>query len=140
MTKVNNSLLNELLKNNGASITTQRNAIFETIYINQPVSAVKLVKLMQNEVDRVSVYRTINLFLKLGIVQRINNGSSYLLELTDIFSNHHHHLICSLCGNITNINETELEGFIKNLSSKKKFIPIAHQIEIQGFCYKCSKK
>ncbi len=140
MTKVNNSLFNELLKKNGASITSQRGTIFETIYVNQPISAVDLVKLMQNEVDRVSVYRTINLFLKLGIVQRINNGTSYLLELTDMFSHHHHHLICSLCGSITNINETELEGFIKNLSYKKKFIPMAHQIEIQGYCFKCSKK
>jgi Fur family ferric uptake transcriptional regulator len=87
--------------------------------------------------DRASVYRAIELFERMGVVQRLSTGWKYKLELTDKFAEHHHHLTCVQCGRTTPMSETELEQTISRLAATHNFKPSAHQIEIQGLCTKC---
>lgn len=89
-------------------------------------------------VDRASVYRAVELFERLGIVQRLNAGWKYKLELTDKFAEHHHHLTCINCGRTIAMTETELEDVISRLAANHGFSPTAHQIEIQGYCDMCA--
>ena len=91
------------------------------------------------QVDRASVYRAVDLFERLGIVQRLNTGWKYKLELSDKFAEHHHHLTCLRCGRTIAMNEGELEQLIGRLAEKHGFLPTAHQIEIQGLCAECQK-
>jgi Fur family ferric uptake transcriptional regulator len=87
--------------------------------------------------DRASVYRTVTLFEKLGIVQRINIGWKYRIELSDKFADHHHHLVCTKCSKIIPIDADNLEVFIEQVAAQNKFKAINHQVEIQGLCNKC---
>ena len=87
--------------------------------------------------DRASIYRAVGLFERLGIVQRLNTGWKYKLELTDKFADHHHHLTCIRCGRTITMNEDELEQAIEKLAASHHFSPSAHQIEIQGLCERC---
>lgn len=89
-------------------------------------------------VDRSSVYRAVELFERLGIVQRLNTGWKYRIELTDKFAAHHHHVTCTHCGRTVPLEETELEAFIEQLAARHGFQPSGHQIEIQGLCQQCS--
>lgn len=89
--------------------------------------------------DRASVYRAVDLFERLGVVQRLNTGWKYKLELTDKFAAHHHHLTCLQCGHTTPMNQTELEQVLEKLAASHGFTPTAHQIEIQGYCSNCSR-
>lgn len=91
-------------------------------------------------VDRASVYRAVELFERLGIVQRLNMGWKYKLELTDKFAAHHHHLSCNNCGKTITMNEASLEKIIESLAREHHFKPTAHQIEIQGLCQACQKE
>lgn len=88
-------------------------------------------------INRASVYRAVDLFERLGIVQRLNTGWKYKLELSDKFAEHHHHLTCSRCGRTVPMNEAELETVIERLAKTHNFTPTAHQIEIQGLCNTC---
>ncbi len=90
-----------------------------------------------HNVDRASIYRAVDLFERLGIVQRLNTGWKYKLELTDKFAEHHHHLTCVHCGQTIALNEHMLEQTIDNLARAHGFTPTAHQIEIQGYCRNC---
>jgi Fur family ferric uptake transcriptional regulator len=90
------------------------------------------------QVDRASVYRAVELFEALGIVQRLNTGWKYRLELTDKFAAHHHHLTCTNCGKTIAMNEAELERVIEQLARSHGFRPTAHQIELQGICAVCA--
>ena len=67
-------------------------------------------------VDRASVYRAVRLFEQLGIVQRLNTGWKYKIELTDKFAEHHHHLTCLQCGKTIAMGESELEEMISKLA------------------------
>lgn len=88
-------------------------------------------------IDRASVYRTIELFEQLGIVQRLNTGWKYKIELSDKFTDHHHHVTCVQCDKTVAMNEQELERFIEQIAHHHGFVPTAHQIEIQGLCQAC---
>lgn len=87
--------------------------------------------------DRASVYRAVELFESLGIIQRIHTGWKYKIELSDHFASHHHHLTCTQCEKTTPIEGSELEAVLDTLSAHYNFLPTSHQIEIQGLCGQC---
>ncbi|HSW99351.1 MAG TPA: Fur family transcriptional regulator [Candidatus Saccharimonadales bacterium] len=127
-----------LLKASGQSITKARLQVFEALLGQEPLTMHGLVG-RAGQVDRASVYRAVDLFERLGIVQRLNTGWKYKLELSDKFAEHHHHLTCVRCGRTVAMNEGELEALIGRLAAEHHFLPTAHQIEIQGLCAECQK-
>jgi Fur family ferric uptake transcriptional regulator len=129
-------IFRQLLKEQGYNVTNARLAVFKALVGHEPMSMRTLVE-RSGAIDRASVYRAIDLFEKLGIVQRLNTGWKYRLELTDKFTDHHHHLTCTQCGKTTALNEDELEAFIENIAHEYGFSPTSHQIEIQGICNEC---
>lgn len=126
-----------LLASKGLSVTRQRLAVFELLEESEPLTMHELQDLAGGKLDRASLYRTISVFERLGIVRRVNIGWKYKLELSDTFSEHHHHLTCLRCHKVIPINEGELELFINSLSAQYQFEPVEHQIEIQGYCADC---
>jgi Fur family transcriptional regulator, ferric uptake regulator len=127
----------KILKNQGYSVTKQRQFLFELLVGSEAVSMRDLCKLAAGKMDRASVYRTVAVFEKTGITHRINIGWKYKVELSDAFAEHHHHLTCLNCKRVIPINTTELESFIENLTRSHNFQPTEHQIEVQGCCEKC---
>lgn len=130
--------LQNILKKNKFSLTKQRQMLFECLHNSKPLTIGQLKSKINNKMDRASVYRTIFLFESLGIVQRIYTGWKYKLELTDKFANHHHHLICTKCGALTDISEERIESLMDRIADEYSFTPKRHQIEIQGMCSKCA--
>ncbi len=129
----------QILKEAGYSRTAARTAVFEALLGQEPMSMHSLVESVRTA-DRASVYRAVELFEELGIVQRLYTGWKYRIELTDRFAAHHHHLTCLECGRTTPINEQQLESFIVSLARQNGFEPSAHQIEIQGCCAACQQR
>jgi Fur family ferric uptake transcriptional regulator len=129
-----------LLKKNGLSLTRQRLAVFELLEDSEPLTMHELQQLAGDRLDRASLYRTVAVFEKLGIARRVNIGWKYKIELSDAFTEHHHHMTCLQCHKVIPINEQELELFINNLSAQYGFEPIEHQVEIQGYCADCRPK
>lgn len=127
-----------MLKKGGQSVTRARLAVFRALSGQEPMSMNELVA-RTTGTDRASVYRAVELFERLGIVQRLNTGWKYKLELTDKFAAHHHHLTCVNCGRTMAMNESELESIIEELAAEHHFKPSAHQIEIQGLCESCNR-
>jgi len=128
-----------ILRENGLSVTKQRLLVFKTLEGREPLSMYELYELVKGHLDRASLYRAITTFEKLGIVSRINMGWKYKVELSDRFAGHHHHLSCLGCGQIIPLNENELENFIDSLARSHQFKPVAHQIELQGYCKSCTE-
>lgn len=93
------------------------------------------------DIDRASVYRTIEVFVALDIIERLQIGWKYKLELSDAFHHHHHHMTCSQCHHIQTLPENhELEILLAKLSTEQRFQITGHQIEIKGFCQNCKAK
>ncbi|HUY53207.1 MAG TPA: Fur family transcriptional regulator [Candidatus Dormibacteraeota bacterium] len=130
-------IFKEILKDNHLSITTQRLLVYKLLCQNQPMSMNELIKKSINKIDRVSVYRIIDTFVKTGIVQKVNLGWKYKIELSDKFQDHHHHLICLICNKTIPLRNNSLESYLNQIGLEANFQIQNHQIEIQGECQNC---
>ncbi len=134
-----NPSIEAILNDNGYSVTKQRLLVFELLVANESLTISELHALTKHKIDRASLYRAITLFEALGVVERLNIGWKYKIELSDQFIKHHHHLTCLNCHRTININENDIEKIISRLAKKHKFKPIKHQLEVQGYCSSCIK-
>jgi len=131
------NLLQETLKKGGQSLTKPRKSVFQALQGQEPLAMHELVSRC-SEIDRASVYRTIELYEKLGIVQRLQSGWKYKLELTDQFHTHHHHASCLVCGQSTVVPEDKIiEQHLKHLAESVGYQLERHQLELQGYCQTC---
>lgn len=132
------SQLESILSQENYHITKARRDTFELLINPEPQSMNEILKKAKNKVDKVTVYRNIDLFEKLGIVHKIYIGWTYKLELSDIFITHHHHMSCIKCGIVIDVDdEKHIDEFISELASKFNFVPRQHQFEIDGYCLNC---
>jgi Fur family ferric uptake transcriptional regulator len=132
--------LRSILKADGDSLTKPRKIVFDLMLNQPPQSMQVLVQRAKAKTDRATVYRTIELFERLGIVRRLNIGWKYKIELTDAFSGHHHHMYCTYCGRVFDLPDNPmLETMIDSVSTKNGFSPRGHQLEVFGLCVNCSK-
>jgi Fur family transcriptional regulator, ferric uptake regulator len=132
------ALLEQQLKHAGHSITKQRMLVFDALYGQEPLFMQEIISTLAKTVDRASVYRTIDLFEKLGIVQRLSIGWKYKFELSDTFHEHHHHMTCKACGKLIPLDgDSHIENDIADLARKHSFVITSHQLEITGLCAAC---
>jgi len=132
--------LRSLLKENGSSLTKPRKIIFDLLLNQDPQSMQVLAKRAEGKVDRATVYRTVMLFEELGIARRLNIGWKYKIELSDVFTGHHHHMYCTSCSRTYDLPENPmLETMIDTVAAKSGFAPRGHQLEVYGLCQNCSK-
>lgn len=131
----------QLLAQNGQNVTKARLRTFELLLDGEPHAMSQLIAKSAGTVDRVSIYRNIELFEKLGVVKKVYIGWKYKIELSDLFTTHHHHLLCLGCGKTTDIeDEQHIESFIESVASEQGFSVRSHQFEIEGYCKTCSIK
>ncbi len=88
--------------------------------------------------DLASVYRSVNLFLKSGVIVAVDSvaeGRRY--ELSDLYRRHHHHVICQVCGDIRDIEHCGL-GRLESLIAKQTgYKIIHHDLKFVGLCRTC---
>lgn len=130
--------LQETLKKHGYSVTAARRTVFLAMLDKEPMTMNELAKLTAADINRSSLYRVIELFEQLGIVERLQIGWKYKLELSDNFAAHHHHLSCIRCGRVESFEESATIAFeLKQLAMERNFTETGHQLEIRGLCSAC---
>lgn len=134
------SNLQALLKKDGYSLTRPRKVVFDLLHEQEPQSMQVLVKRAEGRADRATIYRTIELFEKLGLAHRLNIGWKYKIELSDVFHAHHHHFYCTNCSKTYSLEPNAmLETMIDSVANHEGFSPRGHNLEIQGLCPACQQ-
>ncbi|HVI69133.1 MAG TPA: transcriptional repressor, partial [Magnetospirillaceae bacterium] len=64
-------------------------------------------------------------------------GFKHQVELSEIFTPHHHHARCQNCGQTTDIASPELESALSKLAKEHDFLALNHSVELLGYCQKC---
>ncbi len=130
--------LEVLFAQEGLRLTSARKEIFRLLYRSEtPVSIAAIAKDLSG-IDRVSVYRTIELFQNLGIVNPVPLGWKQRYELTSPFKAHHHHLSCIKCGKLVDVHSKKFEQLVASVAREHNFTAQDHTFEIKGFCSDCS--
>lgn len=139
MTTDKTSVFKATLEHNDYSLTKSRLILFNLLNNAEPQTIAQIQSKAKGAIDRVTIYRNIELFEKIGIVRRIYVGWKYKLELSDKFIDHHHHLTCLNCGKTIDIkDEQHIDSFIGEISREFNFTPSRHQFEIEGLCNECT--
>lgn len=119
------------------SHTAPRRVVFEAL-LSGPATPARLSESLSSKVDKASVYRTVQLFEQLGIVNRVWQGFKSHIELSEIFLPHHHHAVCQRCGAVADIASPELEQVLARLARQHGFLTVDHSVELSGYCGECS--
>lgn len=127
-----------VLENHKLRVTKSRLAIFDTLRsATRPLSEVEIA-VATPTVDPVTVYRTVELFLKLDVVVGVAYAWKQRYELAVPFRPHHHHMLCTSCGRVEEVQSEKLEKFIASLGEEHGFQAREHTFEITGLCRQCS--
>jgi Fe2+ or Zn2+ uptake regulation protein len=133
------SELADLLRERGLRATSQRVVMHRLLRErNRHVSAEELLSEASERLPGVSlptVYATLELFERLGIVRRVNGGGGTLLW--DTRSDTHHHMICRNCGRIEDMETpVDLER-ARRSAARAGFQPDRAEVVVSGLCRQC---
>lgn len=142
--------LKKILKERELKVTTQRVLVLTALAESQgshlTVEEIyDLVKTENPEIGLATVYRTIQLFYELHLVDRINLDDGFVrYEIGDIGNHnakhHHHHLICLGCGKVISFEEDLLEDLEKKIAGTTGFSVVDHEVKLYGYCKECGGK
>ncbi len=85
-----------------------------------------------------TVYRTLELLERLGLVTETDLGGGRV-RYHPAEKGHHHHLVCQECGAITDLDESVLSSLKSVLLREYKFSADLRHLAIFGRCANCSK-
>lgn len=131
----------DLLRTNGERVSSPRIAIFHTLQRHSPITTPRLIGLLEgSSIDASTVYRNIELFRKLGVLNDIVTKGQRMIELGDLFQAHHHHFVCRECGSVQDFDNEKLEQMILSVSVGLGAEMKSHHIEISGMCNLCKNE
>lgn len=128
-------------------LTPQRKIILEAFIDHQDehLSAEdvhNIVRQHSSEIGLATVYRTLELFSELEVLQKMDFGdgrSRYEIN-EKTTPHHHHHLICLSCSKVKEFEDDLLETLETVISRKSNFEIVDHQVKFYGYCEECQKK
>ncbi len=90
-------------------------------------------------IGRASVFRTLDLMIKLGIVwPTVQGGTTVHYMLMP--SEHHHHIVCTGCGRLIEFEDCGLGALIRTLETRFDVRIDGHLLELYGQCAACRGK
>ena len=129
----------KLLQDTGHFVTMPRMRLFAVLQKKTALTLKELIK-HSDRYDQATVYRNVDLFERLGIINRVQLGWHTKIELSDIFQHHHHHMTCVNCGEVSDLHEDSvIEHHIVKLAKENGFEAMDHQLEIRGLCRSCQR-
>lgn len=87
-------------------------------------------------VSRATVYNTMELLVDAGLVRRHTFGNQPAQYEKIIGPSHHHHLVCSRCGKVREIKDSNLDALIDSRHFTN-FHPAYADLYIYGICSRC---
>jgi len=126
----------------GYRLTPQRMMILSAIEnSDEHISAEEIyaqVVAKYSNVNISTVYRTLELLKRLGLVTETDLGEGRV-RYHPADKGHHHHLVCKECGAIIDLDESVMAPVKDTLLREYKFIADLEHLAILGRCVNCSK-
>ncbi len=92
-----------------------------------------------------TVYRNLTILEEAGVVTRIVTSDDFArYELAEKLTGHHHHLICTACGDVVDFSldaavEATLDKALDGAAVSAGFTADSHRLDLLGTCRDCAK-
>jgi Fur family transcriptional regulator, ferric uptake regulator len=135
----------EFLSENGLKLTAERSAlvreIFSTHYHFEADELLFRMKQKDLKISRATIYRTLDLLVKSGMVRRVHLGEEHFhYERVTFEDQHHDHLVCTTCGAVIEFHDPDLEARQMKICDDHGFEPTFHNLQILGVCRRCRRR
>lgn len=132
----------DLCHRHGLAATHQRQIIYETVMSlpGHPGAEAVYDKVRQKvpAISLATVYKNIRIFLDSGILQEVSlHHGSLRVEPN---RRPHHHLVCTRCKSISDLDEAELEPVRLRRKLPRGFELERFAVDVLGICQACSAK
>ena len=121
--------------------TNQRQAIVETFVASDDHLTVeelhRRVRLLDPSVSAATVYRTVNMLTEIGVAVKRQFGSGSAAFERAFGKEHHDHLVCTICGAITEFHHDLIERLQEDVARTHDFLLVSHRLELYGRCVAC---
>jgi Fur family ferric uptake transcriptional regulator len=91
-----------------------------------------------DSVGLTTVYRNLNLLAESGmadVVHRADGESQFrLCGGADRDADHHHHIVCRVCGRSVEVAGPEVEKWAERVATEAGYTQISHTVELFGLC------
>jgi Fe2+ or Zn2+ uptake regulation protein len=132
------------LRDEGQRYTAQRRGLVALLVeVEQPLTIPQLLE-RQPGLSQSSAYRNLAVLERARVVHRIAGADGFArYELTEDLTGHHHHLICSSCGEVADFAvsdavERDLEVALHRAAQRAGFQVSGHRLDLVGTCAACS--
>jgi len=133
--------LTERLRRKSHKITGPRQAILEILRQHpHPLTNKEILALMpKGQCDLATIYRSMHLLEKMGMVKRFHfhDGSARFELMAEGDDGHHHHLVCTKCSEVVEIEECFPDEVEKRIAATNGFKSVTHKLEFFGICPEC---
>jgi Fur family ferric uptake transcriptional regulator len=137
------SALTNQLRGQSRKITGPRAAILEILRQHpHPLTNKEIFfALPKGDCDLATIYRSMHLLEKMGMVKRFDfgDGAARFELVGENDDGHHHHLVCTNCSEVVEIEECFPEKIEKRIAAKNKFKAVTHKLEFFGICPECQR-
>jgi Fur family ferric uptake transcriptional regulator len=129
-----------LLEGVGVRPTSQRVIVLtELMDERNDLTAQQLHQRLRSRGERLglaTVYRTLGLLAEEGVIDSLSHRPGELCYRW-CGEGHHHHLVCSSCHHVVELDQCELEPWLERSSAAHGFVTTGHRLEVSGLCGDC---
>jgi len=137
------SALTSRLRSQARKITGPRQAILKILRTHaHPLTSRQIFAALPGRLcDLATVYRAMHLLEEMGMVQRFDfgDGTARFELVGEGEDGHHHHLICTRCSEVIEIEECFPAEIEKRIAAKNGFKAVTHKLEFFGVCPSCQR-
>ena len=135
--------LTQRLREQSHKVTGPRQAILDVLRSHpHPITNKEIhACLADGQCDLATIYRSMHMLVRMGMVKKYHFGDRVArFELvTRGRSDHHHHLICTKCSDVVEIDECFPGDLECRIAQRNGFKEITHSLEFFGICPGCQK-
>jgi Fur family ferric uptake transcriptional regulator len=129
------------LRERSRKITGPRQAVLDILRRHPHPMSIKEIfeALPKGDCDLATVYRSMHLLEGMKMVKRfdLGDGSARFELLAEGDDGHHHHLVCTRCSAVVEIDECFTRELEEKIASRNHFTAITHRLEFFGICPEC---
>ena len=134
----------DTLERDGYRLSAPREAVVETLAtLGCSVTAKEIGDRLRDrgeDIGVASIYRTLELLDKLRLTRRVDAAEGVArYEPIGPGGEHHHHIVCDTCGQVSAFEDSELERAIERLANRVDYAIDTHDVTLRGECPACRR-
>ena len=135
----------ERLRGVGQRYTRGRRRLVDLLVdADRPMTLPDLLRAAPGGLAQSSAYRNLTVLEQAGVVVRVAGAGDHArFELAEDLAGHHHHLVCTRCGTVTDVTvpdrlERAVDRALGEIVAGTGFRLEGHRLDLVGLCRECA--